>query len=132
MADTAKAKSKILVVEDEHYMRDLYVDLLKEEGYEAESAEDGEAAYELIVNDHFDLILLDLVLPKMSGIAVIKKLRDENKPRSGFPKIVVLTNLGQDSVIGTAVSLGVRGYIIKSDVTPDKIIKDIKDYLSTT
>ena len=132
MADTAKAKSRILVVEDEHYMRDLYVDLLKEEGYEAESAEDGEAAYELIVNDHFDLILLDLVLPKMSGIAVIKKLRDENKPRSGFPKIVVLTNLGQDSVIGTAVSLGVRGYIIKSDVTPDKIIKDIKDYLSTT
>ena len=132
MADTAKAKSRILVVEDEHYMRDLYVDLLKEEGYEVESAEDGEAAYELIVNDHFDLILLDLVLPKMSGIAVIKKLRDENKPRSGFPKIVVLTNLGQDSVIGTAVSLGVRGYIIKSDVTPDKIIKDIKDYLSTT
>ena len=120
---------KILIVEDEQYMRDLYIELLKEEGYEVEAAEDGEKAYEMISNNAYDLVLLDLVMPKMSGIAVITKLKDENKPITGFPKIVILTNLGQDSVIAHAVTLGVRGYIIKSDVTPDKILKEVKDYL---
>ena len=120
---------KILIVEDEQYMRDLYIELLKEEGYEVEAAEDGEKEYEMISNNAYDLVLLDLVMPKMSGIAVITKLKDENKPITGFPKIVILTNLGQDSVIAHAVTLGVRGYIIKSDVTPDKILKEVKDYL---
>ena len=120
---------KILIVEDEQYMRDLYIELLKEEGYEVESADNGDKAYELMANNYYDLILLDLVMPNMSGIAVVKKLKSENMPKTGFPKIVILTNLGQDTVIGEAVSLGVRGYIIKSEVTPDKILKEVKDYL---
>src|SRR3989344_6331465 len=129
-AEAMAGKKKVLIVEDEQYMRDLYVELLKEEGYEVNSAENGETAYNLISTTHFDLLLLDLVMPNMSGIAVLKKLREENKPSGGFPKIVILTNLGQDTVIGEAVSLGVRGYIIKSEVTPDKILKEVKDYLS--
>lgn len=129
-AKAIAGKPKILIVEDEQYMRDLYTVILKEEGYEVDSAENGEIAYEKIANNGYNLILLDLVMPKMSGIGVLKKLKEENKPITGFPKIVILTNLGQDSVIGEAVSLGVRGYIIKSEVTPDKILKEVKDYLS--
>ncbi|KKS95883.1 MAG: Fis family transcriptional regulator [Candidatus Gottesmanbacteria bacterium GW2011_GWA2_43_14] len=121
---------KILVVEDEQYLRDLYVELLKEDGYEVASAIDGEIAYDLITKNSYDLVLLDLVMPRMPGIALLKKLSDQDHLRKQKLKIVVLTNLGQDTVIAEAISFGVRGYIIKSDVTPDKILSEVKYYLA--
>lgn len=129
MTDLVSPKKKILVVEDEQYMRDLYAELLHEDGYEVDTADNGSSAYELLVKNHYDLTLLDLVMPKMSGIEVIKKLVAILKPEGRFPKIVVLTNLAQDSIIGEAVAMGVRGYIIKSDITPDKLLEQVKDYL---
>lgn len=128
--DVNITKKKVLIVEDEQYMRDLYLELLKGEGYEADSAADGDEAYQKISSNHYDLILLDLVMPKRSGISVVEQLKEDNKQTQILPNIVILTNLGQDSVIAHAVSLGVRGYIIKSEVTPDKILSEVKNYLA--
>ena len=121
---------KILVVEDEQYLRDLYVELLKEEGYSVDSAEDGEIGYSKILEQVYDLVLLDLVMPRMPGIALLRKLHGENYSQKQKQKIVVLTNLGQETIIAEAIALGVRGYIIKSDVTPDKILSEVNYYLS--
>ena len=122
--------AKILVVEDEKYMRDLYIKLLQEEGYEVDWAADGVSAYEKIIPGKYDLVLLDLMLPKMDGISIIKKLLEKYKSINNLPKIVVLTNLGTDKIMMEAITLGVRGYILKSEVTPDKILLELKNYLN--
>jgi len=124
-----KQNKKILVVEDEQYLRDLYVELLQEDGYTVDFAEDGEIGYNKILEQIYDLVLLDLVMPRMPGIALLRKLQEENYSQKQKQKIVILTNLGQDSIIAEAISLGVRGYIIKSDITPDKILTEVKYYL---
>ena len=103
-----KKQQKILVVEDEQYMRDLYCQILKEEGYLSECTDNGETAFNKIMANDYDLILLDLILPRMSGISVLQKLRDEGKLKAGMPKIVVLTNLGQDNVIAVAVGIAIH------------------------
>lgn len=124
----AGAKKKVLVVEDEQYLRDLYVQILQEEGYEVEQAADGEQAYDAMHKGGYDLVLLDIMMPKMDGLQVLEKLQGSQaeKPNNS---IVILTNLGQDSAIARGVALGSRGYIIKSDYTPDQLLNEIKQYI---
>ena len=124
----AGLKKRILVVEDELYLRDLYLEILKEEGFEVDSACDGEEAYEKMKAGGYDLVLLDIMLPKMDGLEVLRKLK-ENKLQNLNKAILLLTNLGQETIISEGVSLGVRGYLIKSDYTPDNLVKEIKEAL---
>lgn len=120
--------AKILVVEDDQALRDLYVQILKEEGYEVTSAIDGQAGLDAMRAGGYNLVLLDLVMPKLDGIMVLTKLAD-NPPVVKNDKIVILSNLGKDNVIGQAMELGAAGYMIKSDYTPDKIIEQVKNFL---
>ena len=129
VTNNSNKNKKILVVEDEQYLRDLYVELLTEEGYTVDFAEDGQIGYQKILDNIYDLVLLDLIMPRMPGISLLRKLEEENYAQKQKQKIVILTNLGQDSIIAEAIALGVRGYIIKSDVTPDKILTEVKYYL---
>lgn len=122
-------KKRILVVEDEKELRELYVDILKQEGYEVDFAADGEEGYKVMLKGGYDLVLLDLMLPIMDGFQILEKLKTENQPEKPNRSIVILTNLGQDLTITKGISYGVRGYLIKSDYTPDQILKEIKDYL---
>lgn len=121
-------KKRILVVEDEKSLRDLYVQLLVDEGYDVDEATDGEEAFTSMQQGGYDLVLLDIVLPKLDGVTILKKLRESKTVKSNRA-IVVLSNLGQDDVIATAISLGARGYMIKSDYTPDQVIKQVNYYL---
>lgn len=127
-SQAGQAKKRILVVEDEKPLRDLYVQLLVDEGYDVDQATDGEEAIVSMQQGGYDLILLDIVLPKMDGVTILKKLRESGAAKSNRA-IVVLSNLGQDDVIATAISLGARGYMIKSDYTPDQVIKQVNYYL---
>jgi len=124
---TDQQQKKILVVEDEEYLRDLYVQILKEEGYIVESASNGEEALDMCMKNVYDLILLDVILPKMDGLQVLDTLAKSGK--KSFHNIVLLTNLGQDLVVAKALDYGVSGYMIKSDYTPEEILKEIKGYL---
>ncbi len=124
---SANNKKKILIVEDERDLLDLYVSIMEAEGYDVDRAADGELAYKKIMQNTYDLILLDIILPNMDGLQVLGKLKQDGK----LPKnnVVLLTNLGQDLVMSKAMEFNVRGYIVKSDYTPDKLVKEIKNYL---
>lgn len=123
-------KPRLLVVEDETFLRDLYVEILTDEGYDVDSAADGEEGLKKIEMGGYDLILLDIVLPKMDGIEILKTIK-ARPPQNPNGSIVMLTNLGQEAVISEGVSLGVRGHIIKSDYTPDKLLAEVKQLLSS-
>src|SRR4051812_36891440 len=112
---------KILVVEDEQYLRDLYVEILKTEGYQVDQASDGEEGFTAMHKGGYDLIMLDIMLPKMDGFQILEKLQTD-KPLLPNNCVIVLTNLSKDANIARGISLGARGYMIKADYTPDQII----------
>lgn len=130
MNDQASTVKKILVVEDDQYIRELYIDILLDEGYDVEHAVDGEEGYQKMHAGGYDLVLLDIMLPKMDGIKILEKLKNETPPVTPNGAIMVLSNLGQETIIANAVSLGARGYLIKSDHTPDQVILKVKEYLN--
>lgn len=129
MIQTTASLAKILVVEDEQVLRDLYVGLLTKEGYMVEAAIDGEEAYMKMHAGGYDLVLLDIMLPKISGVDVLKRLKNEIPPDKPNKKIILLTNLGYDTIVAEAVALGVRSYILKSDYTPDRLLEEIESAL---
>lgn len=119
---------RILVVEDDQLLRELYVDTLKSEGYEVDSSEDGESGYQKMKQGGWDLILLDIILPKISGLDIMKKLSEESN--TSYNKTVVfLTNLDKSEEIKEALKLG-RGYLIKSQMTPGDLVNEVHMYLS--
>ncbi len=124
------AKKRVLVVEDEKYLRELYVEILQEEGYDVHQAADGEEGYTAMQGGGYDLVLLDIMLPKMDGLKILEKLKNETPPKMPNRTIVILSNLGQDSIIAEGVALGAGGYMIKSDYTPDQILAEVKNYLA--
>lgn len=130
MADTPTSSYKLLVVEDDQFIRDLYIDILESEGFEVDHAVDGEEGYAKMHAGGYDLVLLDIMLPKMDGIKILDKLKNESPPVKPNKAVIVLSNLGQETIIANAISFGARGYFIKSDHTPDQIISKVKEYLA--
>ncbi len=122
---------KILIVEDDQFLREFYQELLLGEGFLVDVAPDGEIALQKIWNTEIDLILLDIMLPKKDGMEILKELKT-HPPKSANVKIVALTNLGQDSVIKQCFDLGAEGYLIKSGLNPDQVLQEIKNYLQKT
>ena len=130
MSDQPNPAKKILVVEDDQYLRELYIDILQDEGYDVDHAVDGDEGYQKMHEGGYDLILLDIMLPKIDGIKILEKLQKEPPPVTPNKTVIMLSNLGQESVIAHAVTLGARGYMIKSDFTPDQVINKVKGYLT--
>ncbi len=126
MADNAG--KKILIVEDDQFLRDFYQELLTSEGYVIDSAADGEIALAKIRQGGFDLVLLDIMLPKKDGLHILQDLKVQG-PSKPNGQIVVLTNLGHDTVINQAFTLGASGYLIKSALNPDQVLTEIKNFL---
>lgn len=119
-----KAARKILLVEDEASLKELYRELLFSEGLEVVIAEDGEAALEQIQNDTFDLVLLDIRLPKLDGLQVLKSLSPENRKHAGL--IYMMTNFNDEAVIKEAYSLGADGYLMKSALNPAEVLREVQ------
>jgi DNA-binding response OmpR family regulator len=122
---------KILIVEDDQYLRDLYVEILEDEGFYVENAADGEEGYKKIFHGGYDLVLLDIMLPTMNGLTILEKIKNETLPMHPNGMIVVLSNLGQETTVAKAIALGARGYMIKSDYTPAQVISKIKEFLAS-
>ena len=128
---TDTPKKRILVVEDEKFLRELYVDILANEGFQVEQAADGEEGYTAMHNGGYDIVLLDVIMPKMDGLAILEKLANETPPLKPNGAIIILSNLEQDAAIARGVALGARGYMIKSDHTPDQVISKVKSYITS-
>lgn len=124
--------AKILIVEDDELLREIYSDTLTGEGYTIDTAQDGEEAFTKMSQGGWDLVLLDIVIPKMSGLDVAQKIK-ETPPTVPNKSIVFLTNLDKGDEIKTALELG-KGYLIKSQITPGDLVEKVKTYLvgSTT
>jgi len=122
-----KKKSKILIVEDEPVFRLIYRGVLEKEGYEVLEAEDGVQGLKLIKQEMPDLVLLDLILPRMTGYEVLDKIRADNSVRK-IP-VIVLSVLGGEENVEKALGLGVCQYRVKGDSSPTNILSVIKDML---
>lgn len=120
-------KKIILVVEDEEPLQMVLRDVLTVEGYTPLLASDGIEGLEMALREHPDLILLDILMPKMDGLEMLKKLRADawgNKV-----PVIVLTNLSDNDDVANAVAEDVFEYFVKSDIKIDEVTKRIKERL---
>ena len=123
------AKQKILIVEDDQYIRELYEVVLSDAGYEVDTANDGQEGLVKLADSTCDLTLLDVMMPNLDGIGVLKELHAMYEKKLPC-KIILLTNLAHDAVIDEALSLGASGYLTKSELNPDEFLEQVKKNLS--
>ncbi len=121
------ALKKILLVEDEDFIRELYMRQLTKAGFSVKSAVDGQSGLDTLKNETFDLLLLDIMLPGMNGLQLLREFKTQN-PNSQMITIL-LTNLGQESVIKEGFELGAQAYLIKASYTPDQVVNEVKNAL---
>ncbi|MEO6728450.1 MAG: response regulator [Candidatus Dojkabacteria bacterium] len=124
-------KYKIIIVEDENDAREVFVQLLETNpDYEVSSAADGQDALAKIESEggKIDLVLLDIVMPRLDGVDTLRKIRAE-KEKYGDPIVVMLTNLGGEVAIDTAMKLGAQGYLMKIEVEPVQLLEKIEEFL---
>lgn len=119
----------ILVVEDTELLRRMYADSLSRDGYDAQTAADGAEALTWLASGTPDLILLDLIMPRMGGLEVLERVKAD--PRLKKVPVLILSNLGQDEDIQRALQLGAADYLIKNDVRPSDISLKINSLLRT-
>ena len=115
---------KILIVEDDKFLRDLIVKKLTKEGYDVLSAVNGEEGLKKAKEEHPDLMLLDLILPGINGFEILSKIKEDSKT-SSIP-VIILSNLGQKEEIEKGINLGATDYLIKAHFTPGEIVKKIQ------
>jgi DNA-binding response OmpR family regulator len=116
--------NKILVVEDDNFLANAYRIKLTKVGFEVVVAVDGVEALEKIKSQNFDLVILDLIIPKIDGFAVLTEIRSQEKYKK-LP-ILVASNLSQMEDINRALKLGANDFIVKSDTSLDALIEKIK------
>ena len=116
---------RVLIVEDEKDICDLYAMHLTENGYQVIKAYNGTEALEKFNSTTFDIILLDIMLPDISGLDILKKFKEQKSTA----KILILTNLTADKTINDAYDLGADGYLLKATLTRDSFMEEIVSYL---
>lgn len=126
----ANKDKKILLIEDETELRELYELLLTTEGYQVEALADGKAGLEAIEHGGYDLVLLDIMLPFIDGLDILERnAKSDNPDKQDNGTIVLLTNLAQDQTIAKGLELGIRGYMIKSDYNPEQLLSAVAEFL---
>lgn len=119
---------KILLVEDEDFIRELYQRQLTKAGFMVKTAADGTTALNDLGSESYDLILLDIMLPEMNGLQILREFKTKN-PNSKTV-VILLTNLGQEAVIKEGFELGAQAYLIKASYTPDQVVSEVKNALA--
>jgi CheY-like chemotaxis protein len=119
-------KVKIIIVDDDKFLLSMYALKFKNKGYEVEVALGGEEAINKIkAGCHPDIIISDVIMPKMDGFEFVEKVKSENlAPKAVY---VILTNQGQTTDIDKAVKLGVDGYIVKATTIPSEVVDEVAD-----
>lgn len=125
MADT----KKILIVEDEVALLDSYSELVESAGYIPMKASDGYQALDMLSNnlDQIDLVLLDLMMPGVDGLEVLKTVKN-NEEKYGKMPIVILTNMTSESVVKEAFNMGATSYLVKTDLDYEGLVKELNKF----
>ena len=120
---------KILIVEDEAPLLDSYAELVENAGYVSMKAPDGYQALDLLANnlDQIDLVLLDLMMPGVDGLEVLKTIKN-NEEKYGKMPIVILTNMTSESVVKEAFNMGATSYLVKTDLDYEGLVKELDKY----
>ncbi|MDB4984593.1 MAG: two component transcriptional regulator, winged helix family [Patescibacteria group bacterium] len=119
--------NKILIIEDDDFLRSLAVTKLEKEGFTVSMAADGQSGLAAITANMPDLIILDLMLPVMSGFDVLKSIKAQDATKD--IKVIVFSNLGEDSDIKTCLDMGANDYLVKANFTLDELVEKIKGLL---
>lgn len=122
------AVRKVLVVEDDFFIRELYERALSMFGLVVVVASDGKEAVEIFDNEKPDLVLLDVMLPEISGMEVLKHIKQTAR-ESGDVPVVMISNLDTDESINEALSLGAQSFRVKARVSPLAVAQDINNLL---
>ena len=125
--DTTAGLQKILLVEDDQFIREMYQAYLGGKGYTVAVAADGDEALGVAKSFHPDLIFLDIMMPKKNGLEVLKILREDPSYGCTTCRIVLLTNLG-DNTIGQKFERQIDGYAIKADISLSDLIDIIRSF----
>lgn len=122
-----ESMTKIIFVEDEPTLQKTLCDILLREGYDVKTAFDGVAGLEMIKREKPDLVLLDLILPKMDGFTVLKKMRED--PETKDIPVMVLTNLEGTSDVERVLELGATTYLVKANYDLSEVVAKVKQAL---
>ncbi|MBI2023485.1 response regulator [Candidatus Giovannonibacteria bacterium] len=121
---------KVLIVDDDEFLLDMYVLKFREAGFEVEIARNGEEAVEKAESLNPDIILLDVVMPKTDGFDVLRALKKKNVAQKAL--LFLLTNLGQKEDIERGMKLGANDYIVKAHFTPSEVVAKVNSYIEKT
>lgn len=113
---------KVLCIEDEFFISELYERALKKAGYHVTTALNGSDGLEIAKTGGYDIVLLDLVVPGMQGVEILRELRDPAKSPGFRGKIIITTNLEQDEKTRAEVEAQADGYVIKATITPKELV----------
>ncbi len=125
--DSDDSKKRIILIEDEDFIRDLYKRQLDLAGFTTDAFPNGTTGLEALKKNQYDLLLLDVMLPDINGLEILRRIKAD-QATSGMA-VVLLTNLGQESIIKESFALGSVGYLIKASYTPDQIVQEVKNFI---
>ncbi|MFH1180853.1 MAG: response regulator [bacterium] len=116
--------SKILIIEDDKFLRELLAQKLTKEGYDNIQAVDGEEGIKMIKSEQPGLVLLDLILPGIDGFEVLARMKEDSAAAS--TPVIILSNLGQKEDVEKGLNLGAVDYLIKAHFTLGEIIEKVR------
>jgi DNA-binding response OmpR family regulator len=119
---------KILLVEDDPLLIKMYQTKLQIEGFEVKVASDGEMGWEMVQAEIPDFMVLDLMMPKLSGMELLKKIKADSKLK--LIPTIMLTNMNRQEELELAKTLGVKEFLLKANYTPGEIVDKIRGYLN--
>lgn len=123
------AHPSVLVIEDERFISELYARALEKEGYRVVVISDGEKALYEAVNNRYDVILLDIMLPTMNGVDLLYKMKSEHVKPPMSSKIIITTNLDQKEETRTKIESMADGYLIKAEITPKELVRFVNQVM---
>ncbi|MFB6225177.1 MAG: response regulator transcription factor [Candidatus Paceibacteria bacterium] len=125
----AESKTKVLLIEDDMFLRELCVVKLEKANFEVDFAEDGEEGLKKMQENAYDVILLDIMLPGKDGFEILEAYNEENGGFGEDTVLIMLTNLSEREQVDKAKDLGADDYIIKAHFSPSEIVEKTEEWL---
>ncbi|HTM68007.1 MAG TPA: response regulator [Candidatus Binatia bacterium] len=119
------AQLKVVLVEDDKFLQKILMTKFIKEGFDARAASDAEEGLQLILTEPPNIVLLDLILPKMSGFDLLTELK--TNPKTKNVPVVILSNLGQEEDIIRAKGLGALDFLVKADISINEVVQKVKE-----
>lgn len=119
--------AKVAIIEDDQTISQMYRFKFEAEGYDVETAEDGKLGLELVQTMHPDIVLLDLMMPEMTGDQVLIEMRKNEWGKD--VKVIILTNMGEQEIPESIKGLGVSAVVLKANMTPRQVFELVKKHL---